>query len=78
MLRIAHEHFRRTMPPSLLYFRSDILEVVVNTISIVSMRSVAETEAGDALTAIALFCLLGLVASLCMAAFGLDVSAGSL
>ena len=54
------------------------MEVVVNTISIVSMRSVAETEAGDALTAIALFCLLGLVASLCMAAFGLDVSAGSL
>lgn len=52
--------------------------VVVNTISIVSMPSVAETEAGDALTAIALFCLLGLVVSLCMAAFGLDVSAGSL
>ena len=47
-------------------------------ISIVSMRSVSKTQADASFTTIALFSCLGLVASLCLVAFGMDVSAGSL
>jgi hypothetical protein len=50
----------------------------MTTLSVVSMRSVSETQVDASLTTITLFCCLGLVASLCLLAFGVDVSAGSL
>jgi hypothetical protein len=50
----------------------------MTAISIASNRSVSETQADACLTKIALFSLLGLVASLCLAAVGVDVTAGSL
>jgi hypothetical protein len=50
----------------------------MTTVSIMSMRSVSETQADGSLTKIALFSLLGLVASLCLVAVGADVTAGSL
>jgi hypothetical protein len=60
-----------------MHFRADILEVAMTAISIVSMRSVSETQADDhSLKTIAQFCCLGLVASLCLATFGIDLSAG--
>jgi hypothetical protein len=49
----------------------------MTTISIVSMRPVQEIRAqGDSLRTIALFCGFGLVASLCLMTFGIDLSAG--
>jgi hypothetical protein len=46
------------------------------TLSIVSMRSVSEAQAGDrSFKSIALFCCLGLVASLGLMTFGIDFSA---
>jgi len=50
----------------------------MTTVSIMSMRSVSETQADGSLTKIALFSLLGLVVSLCLVAVGVDVTAGSL
>ena len=47
----------------------------MTALSIVSMRSAAETDA-HSLKTIAQLCCLGLVASFCMATFGMDVSAG--
>jgi hypothetical protein len=41
------------------------------------MRSVSEAKGGDgSLRSIALLCCLGLVASLCLMTFGVDLSAG--
>jgi hypothetical protein len=49
----------------------------MTAISIVSMRSVAETQANDhSPKTIVLFCCLGLVASLCLVTFGMDLGAG--
>jgi hypothetical protein len=46
------------------------------TLSMVSMRSVSETQADDhSLKTIVLFSCLGLVASLCLMTFGVDLSA---
>ena len=45
-------------------------------LSIVSMRSVSDAQAGDhSFKSIALFCYLGLVASLGLMTFGIDISA---
>ena len=44
-------------------------------LSIVSMRSGIETDA-HSLQAIARFCCFGLVASVCLVTFGMDLSAG--
>jgi hypothetical protein len=47
------------------------------TISIVSLHSVTKAQADDhSPKAIALFCCLGLVASLCLMTFGIDLSVG--
>jgi hypothetical protein len=47
------------------------------TATIVAMRSVPETQADvRSLKAIARFCCLGLVVSLCLMNFGMDLSAG--
>jgi hypothetical protein len=49
----------------------------MTTISIVSMRSITEAFAADhSLKTIALFCCVGLVASLGLMTFGMDLSAG--
>jgi hypothetical protein len=49
----------------------------MTAISIVSMRSVAETQANDhSPKTIVLFCCLGLVASLCLVTLGMDLGAG--
>jgi hypothetical protein len=40
------------------------------------MRSVSETQADASLAKIALFSLVGLVASFCLVAVGVDVTAG--
>ena len=48
----------------------------MTTVSIMSMRSVSETQVDGSLTKIALFSLVGLVVSLCLVAVGVD--AGSL
>jgi hypothetical protein len=49
----------------------------MTAISIVSLGSVAETQAYDySLKTIVGFCCLGLVASLCLVTFGVDFSAG--
>jgi hypothetical protein len=48
------------------------------TLSIVSMSSVSEAKADDhSLKSIVLLCCLGLIASLCLMTFGVDLSAGS-
>jgi hypothetical protein len=47
----------------------------MTAVSIMSMRSVSKTQADVSLTQIALFSLLGLVASLCLVAIGVDVTA---
>jgi hypothetical protein len=49
----------------------------MTTISIVSMRPIPETQADSSLPTITLFCCFGLVASLCLMSFGVDVSGGS-
>ena len=46
------------------------------TISVMSMRSVSEMHADASITKIVLFSLVGLVASLCLVAVGVDVTAG--
>jgi len=49
----------------------------MTAISIVSMGSVAETQAYDhSLKTIVGFCCLGLVGSLCLVTFGMELSAG--
>jgi hypothetical protein len=49
----------------------------MTTISIVSTHSVSEAQADDhSLKTLALFCCVGLVASLCLMTFGLDPSMG--
>jgi hypothetical protein len=49
----------------------------MNAISNVYMRAISEAQTGDhSPKTIALYCGIGLAASLCMAAFGLDTSAG--
>jgi hypothetical protein len=49
----------------------------MTAISMVSMGSVAETQADEhSFKAIVWFCYLGLVASLCLATLGVDLSAG--
>jgi hypothetical protein len=49
----------------------------MNAISNVYVRAIPETQTSvHPLKTIALFCGLGLAASLCMATFGLDISAG--
>jgi hypothetical protein len=49
----------------------------MNSISNVSIRAIAETQTGlHPLKTIALFCGLVLGASLCLATYGLDLSAG--
>jgi hypothetical protein len=49
----------------------------MSAISNVSIRAIPETQTDvHPLKTIALFCLLGLVASICVASFGLDLSAG--
>jgi hypothetical protein len=53
------------------------LEVAMNSASSVSIRAIPETPIGfHPLKAIALFCGLVLGASLCLATYGLDLSAG--
>ena len=53
------------------------LEVAMNSISNVSIRAIPETQTGlHPLKAIALFCGLVLGAALCVATYGLDLSAG--
>jgi hypothetical protein len=48
----------------------------MTTLSMVSMRSVSETQAdGHSLKTIVLVSCLGLVASLCLMTFGVDLSA---
>jgi hypothetical protein len=60
-----------------MHFKTDILEIAMTTISIVSMRSFHETRADDhSCKTVALFCCLGLVASLCLMTFGVDLSVG--
>jgi hypothetical protein len=48
----------------------------MRTVSIMFMRLVSETQADGSLSKIALFSLLGLAALLCLAAAGVDVTAG--
>ena len=49
----------------------------MNTISNVYMRAIPETQTSvHPLKTIALLCGIGFAASLCMASFGLDISAG--
>lgn len=49
----------------------------MNSISNVYMRAIPETQTSvHTLKAIALFCGIGIGASLCLASFGLDISAG--
>jgi len=49
----------------------------MTTVSIVSMGSVSETPAHDhSFKTIVLFCCVGLIASLCLMTFGVDLSAG--
>jgi hypothetical protein len=50
----------------------------MNAIAAVLMRAVPETQTDFGLPrAVVLFCAVGLLASLCLAIFGLDLSAGS-
>jgi hypothetical protein len=56
-------------------FLSLLLEVAMNAAADVSMHAIPETRINP-LTSIALFCALVLGASLCVATFGLDMSAG--
>jgi hypothetical protein len=50
---------------------------VMNAISVVSVQAIAGAQAYDhSPTTIALFCAIGLVASLCVAVFGVDLSVG--
>jgi hypothetical protein len=46
----------------------------MTTVSIMFMGSVSETQADGSLTKIALFSLVGLIASLCLVAAGVDVT----
>jgi len=49
----------------------------MTTVSIVSMGSVPEMRADDhSPKTIVLFCCVGLIASLCLMTFGIDLSAG--
>jgi hypothetical protein len=64
------------MPPGPTYLGLTFWGIVMTAVSITSMRSVSETQADASLTKIALFSFLGLVASLCLAAVGVDVAAG--
>jgi len=58
-----------------MHFRAGGLGMTA--ISMVSMGSVAETQADEhSFKAIVWFCYLGLVASLCLATLGVDLSAG--
>ena len=60
-----------------MHFRADIWGLGMTAISIVSMGSVAETKAYDqSLKTIVGFCCLGLVGSLCLVTFGMELSAG--
>jgi hypothetical protein len=64
-------------PPGPKHFRANKRGVPMTMISIVSMRSVSEARAGDhSPKTIALFCCLGLVTSVCLMTFGIDLSAG--
>ena len=50
----------------------------MNAIATVLMRAVPQTQTDfGALRTVVLFCAVGLLASLCMAMLGLDLSAGS-
>jgi hypothetical protein len=64
------------MPPGPMYLGLAFWGIVMTAVLIASMRSVSETQADASLTKIALFSLLGLVASLCLVAVGVDVAAG--
>jgi hypothetical protein len=49
----------------------------ISTVAITSITSVSETRTDDhPLKTIVLFCCVGLIASLCLITFGIDLSAG--
>jgi hypothetical protein len=60
-----------------LFVRTNILEASMTALSIAALLSGAETQADShALKTIARFCSLGLIVSLCLLTFGMDLSIG--
>jgi len=73
---MAHQHFEPTTSKPKAFLGAGILGVAMTTISTVSMRSAQETRAHGSLGTTVLFCCFGLVTSLSLTAFGIDLSAG--
>ena len=67
----------RLEPPGPKHFRANKRGVPMTMISVVSMHSVPALRADErSPKTVALFCCVGLAASFCLMAFGMDLSAG--